>query len=107
MGHGKDLLTRRATYLKKDIYIYPLVLSAEQKQKFLRTLLKRSLDVSTHAALLQHARIQLHERTRQGRRLAWHPSWILTGYSPQRLFELKIIPGRILRRRTATGPDRR
>ena len=34
-------------------------------------------------------------------RLDWHYSWVLTGYSPQRLFEMKFIPAQISRARAA------
>jgi Domain of unknown function (DUF4105) len=90
---AKEVLTRRATYLKKDIYIYPLALTAEQKQNFLRTLLKRSLDVSTHPRFYNTLASNCTNELAKAAKLPWHPSWILTGYSPQRLFEMKIIPG--------------
>lgn len=90
---AKELLTRRATFLKKDIYVYPLTLSAEQKQAFLRTLLQRTIDVSTHPRFYNTLASNCTNELAKAAKLSWHPSWILTGYSPQRLYDLKMIPG--------------
>lgn len=90
---AKELLTRRATYLDKDIYIYPLTLSDEQKQSFLRGLLQRTIDISAHPRFYNTLASNCTNELAKVAKLAWHYSWILTGYSPQRLFDLKIIPG--------------
>lgn len=90
---AKELLERRAVYLKKDIYIYPLSLSAEQKQAFLRGLLERSIDIQTHPRFYNTLFSNCTNELAKAAKLAWHPSWILTGYSPQRLYDLKMIPG--------------
>jgi hypothetical protein len=52
---ARELLTRRVTFLDKDVYVYPLKLDESQKRSFLR-------------ALLQHDHVQLQERTREGGR---------------------------------------
>lgn len=90
---AKELLTRRATFLKKDIYVYPLVLSAEQRQSFLRGLLARTVNVSTHPRFYNTFASNCTNELAKVAKLAWHHSWILTGYSPQRLYDLKMIPG--------------
>lgn len=90
---ARELLTRRATYLKKDIYIYPLKLSTEQKQAFLRNLLQRTIDVSSHPRFYNTLFSNCTNELAKAAKLSWHYSWILTGYSPKRLFDLKMIPG--------------
>lgn len=90
---AKELLTRRAVFLKKDIYVYPLTLSPEQRQSFLRSLLDRSVDIQIHPRFYNTFASNCTNELAKAAKLAWHPSWILTGYSPQRLFGLKIIPG--------------
>lgn len=90
---AKELLERRAVYLKKDIYIYPLTLSGEQKQAFLRGLLERSIDIQIHPRFYNTLFSNCTNELAKTAKLAWHPSWILTGYSPQRLYDLKMIPG--------------
>lgn len=90
---AKELLERRAVYLKKDIYIYPLTLSAEQRQAFLRGLLERSIDIQIHPRFYNTLFSNCTNELAKTAKLAWHHSWILTGYSPQRLYDLKMIPG--------------
>lgn len=90
---AKEVLERRAVYLDKDIYIYPLALSAEQKPAFLRGLLERTIDIQTHPRFYNTLTSNCTNELAKAARLSWHPSWILTGYSPQRLYDLKMIPG--------------
>ena len=90
---AKELLTRRAVFLKKYIYVYPLTLSQEQEQSFLRSLLDRSVDIQIHPRFYNTFASNCTNELAKAAKLAWHPSWVLTGYSPQRLFGLKIIPG--------------
>src|SRR5262249_44498053 len=82
-----------AVFLSKDIYIYPLKLSEEQKQSFLRALLDRTVEVERHPAFYNTFTSNCTNELAKVARLDWHYSWILTGYSPQRLFDLKYIPG--------------
>lgn len=90
---AKEVLERRAVFLDKDIYIYPLTLSTEQKQAFLRGLLERSIDVQTRPRFYNTLFSNCTNELAKAAKLSWHPSWILTGYSPQRLYDLKMIPG--------------
>lgn len=90
---AKEVLERRAVYLDKDIYIYPLTLSAEQRQSFLRGLLERSIDIQVHPRFYNTLASNCTNELAKAAKLAWHHSWILTGYSPQRLYDLKMIPG--------------
>ena len=45
---ARELLTRRVTFLDKDVYVYPLQLDESQKRNFLRLLLEGTRDVATH-----------------------------------------------------------
>lgn len=90
---ARELLTRRVTFLDKDVYIYPLQLEAQQKRNFLRELLKGTIDVSTHARFYNTITSNCTNELAKVAGLGWHYSWVLTGYSPQRLHELRIIPG--------------
>ncbi len=90
---AKELLTRRATFLKKDIYVYPLALSQDQKQAFLQGLLKRTVAVEAKPRFYNTLASNCTNELAKVAKLDWHISWILTGYSPQRLYDLKMIPG--------------
>jgi hypothetical protein len=90
---SKELLTRRAVYLAKDIYVYPLALGEKQKTDFLQALLKKTIEVSTVPRFYNTATSNCTNELAKVAQIPWHYSFILTGYSPQRLFELKYIPG--------------
>jgi hypothetical protein len=90
---ARELLTRRVTFLDKDVYVYPLQLEAWQKPAFLRALLEGTIDVATHARFYNTITSNCTNELAKVAGLGWHYSWVLTGYSPQRLYELKLIPG--------------
>jgi hypothetical protein len=90
---ARDLLTRRVSFLKKDIYVYPLALNQEQEQKFLRGVIDRTISVETKPRFYNTLTSNCTNELAKVAGVAWHHSWVLTGYSPQRLFDLKLIPG--------------
>jgi hypothetical protein len=90
---AKDLLTRRVIFLKKQIYVYPLSLTGEQKQKFLHGVLDRTISVETKPRFYNTLTSNCTNELAKVAGVGWHYSWILTGYSPQRLYDLKMITG--------------
>jgi hypothetical protein len=90
---AKELLTRRAVYLGKEIYVYPLALSDQQERDFLRALQQQTISVSKKARFYNTLTSNCTNELAKVAKLGWHYSWVLTGYSPQRLFDLKLIPG--------------
>lgn len=90
---ARELLTRRVTFLDKDVYVYPLQLDESQKRNFLRLLLEGTIDVSTQPRFYNTITSNCTNELAKVAGLGWHYSWVLTGYSPQRLYELKLIPG--------------
>jgi hypothetical protein len=89
----KDLLTRRATFLAHDVLIYPLTLSADQKLAFLKSLLVKTAAVSTTPRFYNTLFSNCTNELAKTAGLKWHYAFILTGYSPERLYKLKMIPG--------------
>ncbi len=90
---ARELLTRRVTFLDKDVYVYPLRLDETQKRNFLRSLLEGTIDVSTQPRFYNTLFSNCTNELAKVAGLGWHYSWVLTGYSPQQLFHLKLIPG--------------
>ena len=90
---SKELLARRAVYLAKEIYVYPIALSEEQKVNFLRALLAKTIEVSTVPRFYNTAVSNCTNELAKVANIPWHYSFILTGYSPQYLYKLKYIPG--------------
>jgi hypothetical protein len=100
---ARELLTRRATFLKKEVYVYPLRLTEEQKQRFLKAMLERTVEVSTHPRFYNTITSNCTNELAKVAGVPWHYSWVLTGYSPQRLFETKLIPGESFEAAKATA----
>ncbi len=90
---ARDLLTRRVTFLRKEIYIYPLALSQQQKQKFLHSVIDRTISAETEPRFYNTLTSNCTNELAKAAGIDWHYSWILTGYSPQRLYDLKLVTG--------------
>ncbi|HEV7693705.1 MAG TPA: DUF4105 domain-containing protein [Hyphomonadaceae bacterium] len=90
---SKELLTRRAVFLKKDVYVYPLHLEEKQKGDFLKALLQQTTSVETKPRFYNTFTSNCTNELGKVARIPWHYSFILTGYSPQYLNRLKYIPG--------------
>ena len=90
---ARDLLDRRATYLDKMVYVYPLELSDTQEKDFLRALLQQTTEVSTHPRFYNTFTSNCTNELAKVAKFGWHYSWVLTGYSPQYLYDQKMIPG--------------
>jgi hypothetical protein len=90
---SKELLTRRAVYLAKEVYVYPLKLTDKDKTDFLRALLKQTMALETKARFYNTFTSNCTNELAKVARIPWHYSFILTGYSPQHLYKLGYIPG--------------
>lgn len=90
---ARDLLERRVVFLDKQVYVYPLALSDQQKGDFLKALIGQTVEVSTHPRFYNTFTSNCTNELAKVAKLDWHYSWVLTGYSPQRLYDLKLIPG--------------
>ncbi len=90
---AKEVLTRRAVYLAKDIYVYPLTLTAQQKSDFLKALLQQTQAVQARPRFYNTLWSNCTNELAKVARIPWHFSFILTGYSPQYLYRLGYIPG--------------
>ena len=90
---ARDLLDRRVTFLDKLVYVYPLQLDDVQEQAFLKALLQQTVEVSTHPRFYNTFTSNCTNELAKVAKFDWHYSWVLTGYSPQYLFDQKMIPG--------------
>lgn len=90
---SKELLARRAVFLKKDAYVYPLQLDEQQKGDFLKALLQQTISVEAKPRFYNTFTSNCTNELGKVARIPWHYSFVLTGYSPQYLHKLKYIPG--------------
>ncbi|HEX8569315.1 MAG TPA: DUF4105 domain-containing protein [Caulobacteraceae bacterium] len=93
---ARELLNRRAVYLAKEVYVYPLALSPQQRLDFLKAALEETRSVSEKPRFYNTFTSNCTNELARTAGLGWHYSWVLTGYSPQRLFDLGLIPGESL-----------
>lgn len=90
---SKELLARRAVFLNKDIYVYPLALTEKQKSDFLKALLSKTIDIEKRPRFYNTATSNCTNELAKTAALEWHYSWVLTGYAPKRLYDTRLIPG--------------
>ena len=93
---ARELLNRRAVFLAKEVYVYPLALSPGQRLDFLKAVLEETRSVSEKPRFYNTLTSNCTNELAKTAGLGWHHSWVLTGYSPQRLFDLGLIPGESL-----------
>jgi uncharacterized protein DUF4105 len=90
---SKELLTRRAVYLKKEIFVYPLKLSERQKGDFLKALLQQTVSLEAAPRFYNTFTSNCTNELGKVAQIPWHYSFVLTGYSPQYLHKIGYIPG--------------
>ncbi|MDZ4761242.1 MAG: DUF4105 domain-containing protein [Alphaproteobacteria bacterium] len=104
----KELLTRRAVFLDHNVFVYPLALTDEQKLVFTRRLLEKTIDISRKPRFYNTLVSNCTNELAKSASLGWHYAFVLTGYSAERLYELKLIPGETFEaaRETASMKER-
>lgn len=89
----RDLLTRRAVMLEHDVLVYPLALSAAQKETFLRDLLAETQALATRPRFYNTLFSNCTNELAKTAKLPWNFAFVLTGYSAEQLHRMKLIPG--------------
>lgn len=89
----RDLLTRRAVYMDKALYMYPLVLSHSEAEAYLRTLLEQTQHIEDHPRFYNTLTSNCTNELAKSAGLAWHPAFVLTGGADKALFEMGRIAG--------------
>jgi len=91
---ARDLLVRRATMLGHDVFVYPTVIDAHEKQLLLRNLLERTQSLETQPRYYNTATSNCTNELAKAAGMSWTPEYIFTGRSDEWLFRHQIIPGR-------------
>ena len=89
----RDLLTRRAVMLEHDVLVYPLALTAAQKETFLRDLLAETQALATRPRFYNTLFSNCTNELAKTAKLPWNFAFVLTGYSAEQLHRMKLIPG--------------
>jgi hypothetical protein len=90
---ARDLLVRRALFLDHDVLVYPIDLPPERKERFLRNLLAKTQSLSGTPRFYNTLFSNCTNELAKTANLPWRPAYILTGYSAEELFKMKLIPG--------------
>ncbi|MEM7662319.1 MAG: DUF4105 domain-containing protein [Pseudomonadota bacterium] len=93
-GEPRDLLTRRARYLKHDIFLYPLDLSEVERRAFFYALVDKTNALYETPRFYNTLFSNCTNELAKTAGLDWNSAFILTGYSPQHLWREGVVPGR-------------
>ncbi|MEM7004772.1 MAG: DUF4105 domain-containing protein [Pseudomonadota bacterium] len=93
-GEPRDLLTRRARYLKHEIFLYPLDLSASDRRAFFGALVNKTNSLYETPRFYNTLFSNCTNELAKTAGLDWNSAFILTGYSPQHLWREGVVPGR-------------
>ena len=89
----RDLLTRRAVYMDKALYLYPLVLSQAETEAYLRVLLEQTQRIEHHPRFYNTLTSNCTNELAKSAGLGWHPAFVLTGGADKALFDMGRIEG--------------
>lgn len=92
-GTARDFLTRRTVMLDHDVFIYPVVITQEQKQALLTRLLRRTEALETRPRYYNTIVSNCTNELAKAAGFDWAPAYIFTGRSDEYLFRRGIIPG--------------
>lgn len=92
-GSARDLLTRRAVMLDHEVFMYPIVITEQQKHGLLVNLLHRTQALETQPRWYNTLTSNCTNELAKATQLRWTPAYILTGLSDNFLFSRHIIPG--------------
>lgn len=91
---ARDVLTRRARYLKHDVFVYPVQLSKEDRQAFFQALVGQTNQLFQQPRFYNTLFSNCTNELAKTAGLKWNSAFILTGNAPAHLFEVGTIPGK-------------
>ncbi|KCZ92689.1 DUF4105 domain-containing protein [Hyphomonas johnsonii] len=87
----RDLLTRRAVMMDRELYMYPLALSQDETEAYLDGLLQKTEAIERRARFYNTATSNCTNELAKTAGLSWDPAFILTGYSAKALHRMRRI----------------
>ncbi len=89
----KDLLTRRAITLERDLYMYPLALTQAETETYLGALLARTAALETRPRFYNTLTSNCTNELAKTAGLDWRPAFVVTGKSAEALDAMGRISG--------------
>lgn len=93
-AEARDVLTRRARYLKHDIFIYPIALSIEDRRAFFNALLDQTNTLYETPRFYNTLFSNCTNELAKTAGLKWNSAFITTGYAPEHLYKVGTITGK-------------
>lgn len=87
----KDLLTRRAVMMDKELYLYPLKLSQAEAEAYLRALLEETVRIEARPRFYNTLTSNCTNELAKTAGLPWRPAFVLTGRSAEALYAMDRI----------------
>ncbi|WP_272986511.1 MULTISPECIES: DUF4105 domain-containing protein [Hyphomonas] len=75
----RDLMTRRAVMMDRELYMYPLALSQAEAEAYLTSLLDKTVSIEQHPRFYNTLTSNCTNELAKAADIPWHPAFILTG----------------------------
>lgn len=87
----RDLLSRRAVWMKRDLYLYKLELSQDEVEAYLVTLLEKTIAIENRPRFYSTLHSNCTNELAKSAGLPWQTAFLLTGKSAEALHKLGRI----------------
>lgn len=82
----RDLLTRRAVWMQRDLYLYKLELSQDEIELYLTTVLEKTIALEERPRFYSTLHSNCTNELAKSAGLRWQPAFLLTGRSDKALY---------------------
>ena len=89
----RDLMTRRAVMMDRELYMYPLQLSQGEAEAYLTALLEKTMSIERRPRFYNTLTSNCTNELAKAADMPWDPAFIFTGWSDAALYRLKRIAG--------------
>jgi len=89
----RDLMTRRAVMMDRELYMYPLALSGEQAEAYLTALLEKTVSIEKRPRFYNTLTSNCTNELAKAADLPWDPAFIFTGGADGALYRVGLIEG--------------
>ncbi|MEZ5947267.1 MAG: DUF4105 domain-containing protein [Hyphomonas sp.] len=89
----RDLMTRRAVMMDRELYMYPLELTRGEAEAYLTALLEKTISIEQRPRFYNTLTSNCTNELAKAAALPWDPAFIFTGGADKALYRLKRIAG--------------
>ncbi|MEZ5999263.1 DUF4105 domain-containing protein [Hyphomonas sp.] len=89
----RDLMTRRAVMMDRELYMYPLALSQQEAEAYLTALLEKTVSIEQRPRFYNTLMSNCTNELAKAADIPWHPAFILTGDADRALYLRGRISG--------------